>query len=85
MPLHGKQRVQFKQMWVLSKQKPLFLDILVILSILRYFSNSEHENIFLAGELKMSLWSLGGHAMTLTRQMSSFSGPARILSLALWS
>ena len=36
----------------------------------------EHENLFLVGELEISLWSLGGHDMTLTWWMSPFSHPA---------
>ena len=32
----------------------------------------------------ISLLSLCGHDMTLTRQMTSFSDPARIVFLVLW-
>ena len=40
-----------------------------------YFSNCEPKQPILVGKLVICLWSLVDHEMTLTRQMSSFSGP----------
>ena len=51
--------------------------------ILRYSSNCEPIQSFLAGELEIHLWSLVGHEMTIARLMSSFSGPEQTLFLWL--
>ena len=49
--------------------------------IIRYFAKCEPIQSILVVELKIHLWLLVGHEMTLTRQMTSFSGPMGTLSL----
>ena len=53
------------------------------MALILRFRYCEHIQIILDGELKICLWSLVSHEMTLTRCMSSFSGLGT-LSLALW-
>ena len=48
------------------------------------FGNWKPIQSILVGKFKICLWLWVGHEMTLSRQMSSFSGPAQTFSLALW-